>query len=201
MSRRRKYGEDLTYAEEHRLALPELYRRIGHRLDMANRDWTEFCHWCKDPLALFEEFQDDGRDFRDKATTVTRKLAESSGVPAALFAWQTQRTRETQQQIDELWRELFELYAANPIIGFRARLLWPEPGPVVSLEPAQWWLWVAAVHRDHHRFCARARDWAPEVHLGRLQAAVDLHPLRGSRALPRLEVFAEMPLIALRGAS
>lgn len=201
MSRRRKYGEDLTYGEEHRRELGHLYQRVGHRLDMADRDWTEFCHWCKQPLAIFEEIQHRprGRDLYDKATTVTEKLADSAGIGAALFEWRTERPVDVQAQVDELNGQLRELERTWPIIGFRARLLCPK-GPVVALEPEQWWLWVLAIHRDHHRLCTKAQqNGEVTVRLDRLQAAVDLHPLHGPAALPRLEIFAGMPLIGSNG--
>ena len=62
MARTRQHMEDLAYAEEHRLRLPELYIRTGHRCDMADRDWTEFCNHCKQPIAIIETMMDKDRN-------------------------------------------------------------------------------------------------------------------------------------------
>ena len=157
MARRRKYGEDLTYAEAHRLSLEELYPRIGHRLDMADRDWTEFCHYCKQPLALLEEVRDNGQDLNDKATTVTRKLAQAASVPAWLLAWRTERPLEIQRRIDELHAALRELESRYPIVGFTAKPIAPAPGALARLSPAEWWKFVLSIHRRHHLSCPRAK--------------------------------------------
>ncbi len=179
MSRTRRYGEDLTYAEEHRSALPELYGRIGHRIDVADRDWTEFCHDCKDPILLVEQVRDVGQNLRDKATTVTRKLARRAEVPAMLLAWRTERTAEAQAEIDALNRRIRVLEAAWPIVGFTARHLHPQTGRLVALTPDQWWAWLYITHRAHHANCSRPGEFP--VRIGRLHAAVHEHPLHDGR--------------------
>ena len=94
MSQHRRYGEDYAYSEAHRKELPLLYSRIGHRLDLCDRDWTEFCHWCKEPLGIYELVRDVGQDLNDKATTVTRRLAKLATRPAFLAAWRVERPAE-----------------------------------------------------------------------------------------------------------
>lgn len=170
MARRRKYGEDLTYAEEHRHQLEHLCRRIGHRLDAADRDWTEFCHWCKEPLGIYEQVRDIGQDINDKATTVTRKLAASASLPAFLFAWRAKRPAAVEARIQALNTELRELEAAHPIIGFKAKQLYPRRGELVPLTPDEWWKeGVLILHRDHHRSChAAKRNRELDVHVPRL---------------------------------
>jgi hypothetical protein len=198
MSRRQKFMVDPTYGLAHRDAFPSLWERKGHRTDMVDRDWTEYCQHCRQPLALFEELRDTGDNLKDKNTTVTRKLAEltEGHLQAVLFAWQVERDPEVQREIDELSRRLLKLYANSRIVGFRARRLTPNGGPVVSLTPEQWWAWVANTHLDHHRVCAVARrNGAAPIDLARFQPMVDLHPLSGG--LPRLEIFADMPLVGV----
>lgn len=157
MARHRKYGEDLTYGEEHRYELRELYKRDGHRLDQADRDWTEFCHACKEPLVIVEEVRDRGQDITDKATTVTRNLSKLAGVRSILMAWRTERPPEVDREIERLWARLFELYAQHPIVEFRARRLWPDRGPVETFTPDEWWHEVRIWHRDHHDTCELAQ--------------------------------------------
>lgn len=158
MSRSRKYGEDLTYAEEHRVALPELYGRIGHRLDVLDRDWTEYCNHCKAPLALYEEVRDVGQDLRDKNTGRTRTLAARATLPAFLLPWRNERPRHVQIEVDRLNQRLRALEREYPIIGFTARPLHLGPGRrFVSLTPEQWWEQVLLLHRKHHERCPRAQ--------------------------------------------
>jgi hypothetical protein len=196
MSRKQRFLIDPTYGLAHREAFPSLWERKGHRTDMVDRDWTEYCQHCRRPLALFEEVRDTGCDLTDKNTTVTQNLAKMTDgqVQAVLFGWKVERDPEVQQEIDRLSRRLLKLYASSRIVGFRAQRLTPRRGPVVSLEPEQWWRWVASTHLDHHRSCGAAqRNGAAPVDLARFQPMVDLHPLSGG--LPRLEVFGVMPLI------
>lgn len=156
MARARRYGEDLTYAEWHRNALPALYARVGHRLDLADRDWTEFCHHCKEPLALYEEVIDRGQDLADKATTVTRRLAGRAGLPAFLVAPRIERDRETQDEIDSHHRAIRELEARAPIVYFTARQITPDPGQFIRFTPEQWAEQLLILHRTHHETCWRA---------------------------------------------
>lgn len=182
MARRRKYGEDLTYAEEHRLTLEQLYRRIGHRLDMADRDFTEFCHWCKQPLLLVEEVRDKGQDLRDKATTVTRKLANMAGIHAVLCGWRTERPKEVQDEIDRLNTRLRQLESEYPIVGFKVRLLAPEHrAEIEDIEPSAWWEYVLHTHRRHHLDCQAARGREIPVAVDHMYAAAQRHPLAKGR--------------------
>jgi len=197
VTRPQKYLIDPTYGLLHRHELPQLWRRRGHRFDMVDRDWTEYCHHCREPLALFEELRDNGYDLTDKATTVTERLAsKSTPMQAVLFAWRVERPPEVQADIDRLSRQLLQLYKSAPgrLVSVRAQRLTPERGPIVSLEPNQWWEWVAATHADHHRRCDKARrNGENPVNVDRLQRVIDLHPLSGGQ--PRLEIFADMPLV------
>lgn len=178
MSRRRYPGQDLTYSDDHRDALPFLYRRHGHRLDQADRDWTEFCHFCKEPLAIYEEVRDVGQDLMDKAVTVTRRLAVRAQLRAGVLAWRTDRPADVQHQIDELNREVRRLEALHPITGFRVRNLWPTKArSFIDLEPEEWWQWVLIIHRSHHRFCPAAQHPDNRVRLYEFEEARGAHPL------------------------
>jgi hypothetical protein len=157
MARRRKWGEDLTYAEWHRQFLPHVYPRIGHRQDMADRDWTEFCHHCKEPVAVIEEVIDRGQDINDKATTVTRKLASRADVFAALVAPRIDRPTAVQQEIDQLNSRLRELESAYPIMRFAAKQLWPNRTPLRTYLPDEWAEQLLILHRSHHHICVAAR--------------------------------------------
>jgi len=172
MSQHRRYGEDLAYAEAHRHALPDLYGRVGHRLDMADRDWTEFCHWCKQPLALIELVRDRGQDLNDKATTVTRQLAERAMVRACLVGWRVVRPHEIQAEIDRLNERLRQLQTAYPISTFTAKQLHPKRGSLIEFSPAEWWEQILLVHRNHHRYCRNAGRREVPVHSGRLTDAL-----------------------------
>jgi hypothetical protein len=169
------YGVDLTYGEEHRRALPELYGRIGHRLDMADRDWTEFCHYCKQPLAIMEEVQDRGQDLLDKGISVTRHLAMAARLPGFLFAWRTERPPEVQRQIDALNERLRSLEELYPIIGFRVRELLPPGQPILELTPAQWWEHVRIIHRRHHLDCPRLPEAVSRLAVFRAAVRHPLH--------------------------
>lgn len=159
MSRRRFYGEDFAYPEAHRTELPLLYRRTGHRLDMCDRDFTEFCHWCKDPIGLFELVRNVGQDLNDKATTVTRRLASRAAIPAFLVAWRVDRPDETQARIDTLNRELIDLCTRHPIASFRARQLYPRRSAWIDFTPHEWWQeGVLILHRSHYARCAAAHE-------------------------------------------
>lgn len=171
MARRRKYGEDLTAAEWHRLKLPVLYERNGHRLDMADRDWTEFCHFCKEPLGLWEEVIDRGQDLSDKATTVTRRLAERANLPALIVAPRTNRPPDVQAQIDDLHAEIRRLEALHPIIRFTVKRLTPTPGEFLVFQPDEFAAEIYLLHRDHHQRCRRAQRSDPVYHVAAIKAA------------------------------
>lgn len=173
MARSRRYGDDVAYSEEHRWRLRELYQRIGHRIDVADRDWTEFCHHCKEPIAIIEQVRDVGQDILDKATTVTRKLAQRADVPAFLMAWRVERGLDLQAEIDRLMARVMEIQTSSPITQFKVRQIYPVgPRKVKSLEPDDYWKHIYMLHRDHHRTCARAAaNGEIPVHGQRLSAA------------------------------
>lgn len=175
MARSRKYGEDLTYAEWHRNALPEKYGRIGHRIDMADRDWTEYCHYCKTPLALIEEVRDRGQDLLDKGTSVTRNLAAALKRPAYLMAWRSERPPEVDAEIEALHSRIRELEAQWPIVEFTIRPLLRRTTRLMTVTPDEWLEHLMIIHREHHAECGRANEW--QVHRGRLVAAKDGNPL------------------------
>lgn len=176
MSQRRRYGEDLTYAEWHRAAFPELYGRIGHRIDMADRDWTENCHYCREPLLIVEEVRDRGQDLLDKGTSVTRRLAERANLPAALMAWRSDRPKEVDREINTLHARIRELEAGWPIVGFTVRYLRRRDSlRLHRLTPAEWLEWLAIQHREHHAQCEKANEFP--VRRDRLIAVRDAHAL------------------------
>ena len=158
MARSRRFLDDIAYSEEHRHRLPQLYGRVGHRLDMADRDFTEFCHHCKHPLMIQEQVWYRGQNLYDKGTTVTRKLAALANVPAYLMAYTLPRPREVQKEIDRRCAELMRLQTLHPITEFRMMPLHPSPGKrkMVMLSPEEYWNFIFLVHRDHHRNCPRA---------------------------------------------
>lgn len=157
MARSRKYREDLTYSEWHRDRLRQLYERIGHRLDMADRDWTEFCHHCKIPFAIMEEVVDRGQNLNEKSTRVTRNLARMAGVEAYLIAPRTERPRDIQDEINRLQDLITELESKHPIVEFHVKELYPEHTSLRSLTPEQWAENVLLLHRRHHETCHEAR--------------------------------------------
>lgn len=175
MARSRQYGEDLTYAEWHRRALPDKYGRIGHRIDMANRDWTEYCHYCKTPLALIEEVRDVGQNLLDKGVSVTRNLATAANMPGLLMAWRCQRPREVDQEIDRLNARIRELEQQWPITGFTIRHLRHRDTKLIPVTPDEWLEHLLLVHREHHHECRRANEW--KVDGERLLAVKDGNPL------------------------
>lgn len=175
MARSRLYGEDLTYGEWHRHALPEKYGRIGHRIDMANRDWTEFCHYCKVPLAIIEEVRDVGQDLLDKGVSVTRSLATRAQLPAWLMAWRSERPPEVDREIEALNGRIRELEAQYPITGFTIRDLRQPGRQLVRLGTDQWLEHLLLVHRQHHADCPCGGEWA--VNGTRLIEVKNGHPL------------------------
>jgi hypothetical protein len=156
VSRSERYNaRDLTYSAEHRLALPALYRRIGHRADACDRDWTEFCHYCWQPLGIFEEVRDRGQDLLDKGVGVTVQLAKRAILPAGLIAWRTHRPAEVQARMDQIQKELRALEAQYPITGFTVRELYPQRGRLEPISPEEHWRRVAQLHAEHEIRCPR----------------------------------------------
>jgi len=79
MTRWERTGKrDLTYSRWHRNIEP----MDRNSLPYIDIDAVEYCPICKQPLALLELAEDVGQEY--KATTVLRKLAELSGLPAFL---------------------------------------------------------------------------------------------------------------------
>jgi hypothetical protein len=175
MARSRKFGEDFAYNEWHFVHLPELYPRIGHRLDQADRDWTEYCHFCKTPLLICETVRDVGQNLYDKATTVTRQLAQRAHMRAALVAYHVPRSSSLQREITELNERLIELTIRTPIDRFQVRQVSPRATPFIGLTPNDWAGEIALVHREHHAHCQRARELP--VHRDRFLAELRRHPL------------------------
>lgn len=171
MANRRRYGEDLTYAEWHRNTLAELYPRRGHRLDQADRDWTEACHFCREPLCVAEEVIDRGQDLNDKATTITRRMAERANIPGWLIAPKFSRPVEIQRRIDRLQAEVLRLEARYPITYFTVKRLWPQPAPLEQLWPDEFAAEIYLLHRDHHQTCPRAQRDDPVWKTAELRAA------------------------------
>ena len=167
----------MSYAEFHRYGLPHLYKRIGHRLHFGDRDWTEICGYCSEPLALFEEVLDRGQNLNDKATTWTRKLARRSNLPAYLIAPKVSRPVSVQKEIDRLQARVLDLQVAYPIVKLTAKSLYPEAGKLVEYSPRDWLhhLWV--MHREHHLTCDVARRYGEEVEIEEIQAARNLSQL------------------------
>lgn len=156
MSRSERYNaRDLTYSAEHRRALPRLYQRIGHRADACDRDWTEYCHFCWEPLGIFEEVRDRGQDLADKSTGVTERLAMRARLTAGLIAWQCDRPADIQAEIDRLHARLRQLEAMHPISGFVVRPLYPQRGPFEHITVAEHWRRIAQMHAAHESSCAR----------------------------------------------
>lgn len=179
MPRSERYNaRDLTYSAAHRLALPKMYARIGHRADACDRDWTEYCHYCWDPLGIYEEVRDRGQDLADKQTGVTVRLGAKALVPAGLIAWRTSRPDEVQARMDQLHRELRALEAAYPITGFTVRELWPARGSFEEIAPAEHWRRIAVLHAEHEAYCQRV----PRLERQRLSRM-------RANALPQSELF------------
>jgi hypothetical protein len=160
---------------------------------MADRDWTEFCHYCKEPLAIVEEVIDRGQDLNDKATTVTRKLAERADIPAFLVAPSIPRSKEVQAELEALDARKRELEALHPISALTARQIAPQRTNLVRYEPNGWARELLTLHRRHHALCSIAQQRGVEpVHIPRLMdgmatsalwvARNNQLPMRGSPA-------------------
>lgn len=173
MARHRKYGEDLAVAQWHRNALEEFYGRLGHRLSMADRDWTEFCKFCHRTLCIWEEIRDRGQALGEKSTSITEKLAKAAHCPAWLVAAKIDRPPEVELEIAQHWDRLMELYEAYQPVSFSVRTLYPLKGSFRSLTPREFAKEILILHRDHHRTCKRAQQspGLPPVDTARLQTA------------------------------
>lgn len=160
MSRPRRFAhEDLSYSQWHRHALPELYGRRGHRFDVVDRDWSEFCHFCREPLALVETLRDIGQDIADKNVRQTVRWAELAGKEAYVAAFRVERPAEIQARIDQLEREVRRLEASYPIVGFRVQQLWPQRSTVIDLAPEEWAKVIRDIHLRHQVVACTQAPW------------------------------------------
>ena len=158
---RRHPGDDQTYARAHVEEVIRKFPRIGHHLDALDRDLTEYCHYCKEPLELDEIVRDVGQSLGQKPVTLTRRLAQRAVLPAKLVAWHVERPQAVQDLIDELASQIRSLEARYPIDRIKVRDLVNAPGQRVSaewqrMEPQDWWTHRLALHRSHHAICPPA---------------------------------------------
>jgi hypothetical protein len=123
---------------------------------MADRDWTEFCHHCKRPLAIYEEVIDRGQNLNEKTTTVTRGLAKMAKIPAYLMAPRIHRPAEVQKMINQLQVQVRELESQYPIVEFRARRLDIGRTDLKVYTPGEWREQILTIHRNHHFGCPQA---------------------------------------------
>lgn len=153
MARSYRRRVDTTFSRWHRFRFPELYQRIGHVLDMADRDWTEFCHFCKQPLAIVEEHADHGQNLDEKSTTITRRLAMDAKVEAYLVCPRMERPQHVLDEIRRLHDRIAELEDAYPILDFTIKSLAPVHGELKKYTEMEAVLFYLAIHRRHHKFC------------------------------------------------
>lgn len=158
MARDRRFfsNGDHVYGEWHRVELPTLYDRVGHRRDLADRDWTEFCFYGKEPLALYETVYNYGQDLLDKATTYTRLQAERMDIPAYLVAYRTERPPAADREIEELSRHAWDVASRYPIVEFVVRSVNPSKPRLVHLSPGEWADELRMLHQRHYETCPRA---------------------------------------------
>jgi hypothetical protein len=153
MAEFRKYGNDLTYAEEHRSHLPELYERTGHRLNMLDIDFIEYCHYCREPLMLVETVRDIGQNLMDKNYAITRSIAERAKLGAMILAWRVDRSPDVEERYTSLQRELRTIERTYPISNFKRRLILPLSTSFDEVSPQDWWEEIRIIHHLHHRSC------------------------------------------------
>lgn len=161
---RRHPGDDQTYARAHVEEMKKKFPRIGHHIDSLDRDLTEYCHYCKEPLELDEVVRDVGQALSQKPITLTRRVAARAVLPAKLVAWHVDRPDDVQRAIDDLNRRVRELEAQYPIDGVKVRDIVSMPGQRVDpawheMSPGQWWANRLALHHSHHLRCVQARRW------------------------------------------
>lgn len=167
MSRPRRFGHDYIYGIEHFEHFPSQYDRLAHRFKLADVDWFEFCGYprCSRPHTMIEMFKDTlrGQDLADKGVSVTRQLARGVNAYAYVMAYLTERPRAVQDEIDKLNARVIELTRAWPITRFRAQLLEPYRGKIITCTPNEWWELMAIRHSDHHETCGEAQRSADEL--------------------------------------
>lgn len=125
MSREERYGtRDLAYSKWHRDAEPADQCTLPY----VDVDSVEYCHLCKEPLALVETAQDVGQAF--KATTVMRNLAAKGNLPAYLV-----------------------FYRKDPATGgidrFRLRQVYPCFTPWRMLTPGEYVTFLRSLRSKH----------------------------------------------------
>lgn len=169
--KRRRFRLDHLYGDWHRYACAEMYERNGHRLDLADRDWTEMCNFCRDPLGFAEEVTDRGQILNEKATTVTRKIAQLTDRPAIFIAPRIERPPEVQREMDRLAQQLDRLEALYPIVSFTVRRIWPEPTGNETMDPQALADEIFLLHRSHHQQCPYAQRSAPVYRAAAIAAA------------------------------
>ncbi len=181
--RDRIYGVDLAFAEWHRHYFKEHYHRRRHCMSMADRDWTEFCYYCGEPLAILEEKLDFGRrNLLDKDYRTTIRLAELSRLRSFMIAPKIERPQEVQDEIDELQARVIKLQTQHPIPYFSVMELWPRrDNQLRTLSEEDFALFIASLHRHHHDQCeaaARMTDPVDLVQLNRIRQRLGL-PVTG----------------------
>jgi len=124
MSREERFGtRDLTYSSWHRRVEPA----DRNTLTYIDLDAVEYCHRCREPLALLELARDVGQAF--KPTTVLRALAERAQVPAYLVFYKPD--------------------ADGNIIGFRMRQVYPRAGEWQTLSPGEYAAFLVRLRSLH----------------------------------------------------
>lgn len=210
MARHRRFDTDNTYGDWHRALMSPLYERIGHRVDMADRDWMEFCHFCKEPLLLVEEVRNLGQDLSDKGVSVTTKLARRSDVPAVLLAVTHDYPFDGQLHIgphddpmdlhsaeafiQRLKRKIETEYPATKrVSGFVAQVLYPRKSDFFEQTPSQWTQFVVSLHNHHlHNACAAGSDLTDQE-LDDLRSCQQSNPLwRYIPTVEQLRIDAEI---------
>lgn len=153
--RKHKHAIDPTFGLWHRNYLTDLWRALGHRLLFADRDWTEVCNFCRQPIALIEEVLDVGQNLDEKSVRWTQKLGLAARVPAYLVAPRLKRSQERAKRIKKLEAELRDLYCEDDIEQFTVKNLIPH-GPLHEYSVEDYALFTAALHRMHHASCLQA---------------------------------------------
>jgi len=164
MAKERRFRNNLWYSNWHRNHLPSLYRRRGHRMHVADRDFTEVCPDCREAIAIVEEVLIRGQNLEDKATTITRKLAGKLGVPAYLVgtvldddAWNA-----IKDEYAELSTRISDLERRVPIRGFLVRNILKKDRPRFFL-PDDWARVLMHLHREHQHNCPLSKDPIEDV--------------------------------------
>lgn len=170
MVKQRVFLNNDIYGSWHREALPDLYPRRGEIMDVADRDWTESCHACRDTILIVEELLDVGQDLRKKATKITRKLAARAGVPAFLVATCIDKDlfNALAPKYHDLQRQIREIESQLKPTGFKVRNI-TKNGPIIKLTPDEWAEKLYQFHREHQHHCSPSKD--PIVDFAAYQAS------------------------------